>query len=174
MPVFSTQPFWASRLKANTTVGFFSRSRIAKSLETGDRCIAARAMHIAPPGLQNRKRVWNLIQSLTNILNLRLNDLLELCLWDPSQVHLRWREGAGDVREEKPAGTFHGFDKGCHLFNKKCVWIPDLLSQIAFSIIRLEDTEYIAGIRLIPSKGTDVCLGYRASGKELFWMFRFL
>ena len=165
--IFSSQPFWASRFKANSERGFLFETR--NSREPRDwRSLYRRTNNVySPPGLQNRKRVWNLIQSLANIIHVRWNHSSELSRWDLSTAGLRWKDIAGDLRQEESARRINGFDEGCRLFHKQCVFIPDLLSQIAFSIIRVGNTEYITGIRLIPSKGADIYLGYKAKGKEL-------
>jgi hypothetical protein len=166
--IFSSQSFWASRFKADADRNFLFETR--NSTEPRDWRSLYRYTnddHI-PPGLQNRKKIWNLIQSLKDILRLRWNS----SCWSPSRASLRWREVAGDLRQEEVTGHYHRFDEGCRLFNKQCTSIPDLLSRIAFSIIRVGDVEYIAGIRLISNEGVDICLGYRAEGKELSQMLR--
>ncbi|KAI9872224.1 MAG: hypothetical protein M1830_001894 [Pleopsidium flavum] len=166
--IFWSQPLWASRFKATSDRGFLFETRNSK--ESRDWRSLYRRTNDAhrPSGPQNRKRVWKLIQSLRDITCMRWNHSSELSRWDLSGAGLRWREVAGDLRQEKPAECYHGFDEGCRLFNKQCTSIPNFLSQIAFSIIRVGNAQYITGIRLIPSKGTDICLGYRAEGKELF------
>ncbi|KAI9655914.1 MAG: hypothetical protein M1831_004759 [Alyxoria varia] len=54
------------------------------------------------------------------------------------------------------------------MFYKQCTSVPESLFQIALSIIQLGNADYVAGIRLIPSKGQDVCLGYKAASKDIF------
>jgi hypothetical protein len=168
VPIFSSQSLWASRFKANADRGFLFEAWNSK--ESRDWRLLYRRTSDAhsPPGLQNRKRIWNLIQSLTDILSLRWNNSSELSCWGLDRAGLGWREVTGDLRPEKSTKYYYGFNEGCRLFNKQCTSIPDLLSQIAFSIVRLGDADYITGIRLIPSKGADMCVGYRADGKELF------
>ncbi len=166
--IFSSQPLWASRFKANADRGFLFESRNSKKSRDW-RSLYRRTNDVhSPPGLQNRKRIWGLILSLMDVLSMRWNDSSKLCPWDVNRAGLRWSEIVGDLRQEQPLGPYCGFNEGCRLFNKQSTSIPDLLFQIAFSVVRFGDTEYIAGIRFIPSKGTDICLGYRAKGKELF------
>lgn len=166
--IFSSQPLWASRFEANADRGFLFEARNSK--ESRDwRSLYRRTNDVrSPPGLQNRKRIWGLIPSLMDILSMRWNNSSRLCPWDLNRDGLRWSEIVGNLRQEQSFGRYCGFNEGCRLFNKQSTSIPDLLFQIAFSVIRIGDTEYIAGIRFIPSKGMDICLGYRAEGKELF------
>ena len=165
--IFSSQPLWASRFKSNADRGFLFESRNSKKSRDW-RSLYRRTNDVhSPPGLQNRKRIWGLILSLMDVLSMRWNDSSKLCPWDVNRAGLRWREIVGDLSQEQPLGPYRAFNEGCRLFNKQSTSIPDLLFQIAFSVVRFGDTEYIAGIRFIPSKGTDICLGYRAKAKEL-------
>ena len=165
--IFSSQPFWASRFQANAERGFVFESRNSKKPKDWRSLYRCTNDVYSPPGLRNRKRIWGLILSLIDVLSMRWNDSSQLCPWDLSRAGFSWSEMTGDLIQEQLFGPYRGFNEGCRLFNKQTTFIPDHLSQIAFSIIRDGDTEYIAGIRLIPNKGTDICLGYRAEGKEL-------
>lgn len=165
--IFSSQNFWASRFKANADRDFFFETQNSQECRDWRSLYRRTNDALGPPGLQNRKRIWALIQSLSDVLNMRWHDSSETPRRDLSRAGLRWTEVAGDVRQEGPAGC-RRFDEGCRLFNKRNTSIPDLLSRIAVSITRIGNAGYVAGIRLIPSKGADICLGYRAEGKELF------
>lgn len=166
--VFSSQRLWASRFKANAERGFLFESRNSKKSRDWRSLYRRTNDAYSPPGLQNRKRIWGLILSLMDVLSMRWNDSYKLCPPDLNRAGLRWSETTGLLIQEQPFGPYRGFNEGCRLFNKQSTSIPDHLFQIAFSVVRVGNTGYIAGIRFIPSNGTDICLGYRAEGKELF------
>lgn len=109
-----------------------------------------------------------MIQNVRVILRLRWTESPVLPSSSPNPDSLRWLEATGDLRPDERTGPYHGFNEGCRLFVEKQTSIPSLLSQIVFSVIQLGDTEYIAGMRLIPSQGEAIQLGYRAEGRELF------
>jgi hypothetical protein len=106
-----------------------------------------------------------LAQLLKDTLSLRWNESSEAYFWHVNAASLRWREIAGDVKQDKPAGSYHDFNEGCRLFRKQHISIPQLLSQIAFSVVRVGDVEYIAGMRFTPREGAVIHLGYWAEGK---------
>ncbi|RDL38788.1 uncharacterized protein BP5553_03128 [Venustampulla echinocandica] len=125
-------------------------------------------------GTQNRERVWKLIQHVRGTLRLRWSESAVLPSPIPNPASLMWFEATGDLRPQGRTGLYHSFNEGCRLFREQQTSIPSLLYQIAFSIIPLGDAEYIAGMRLIPSQGEDIQLGYRTEGRELFLNITFL
>ena len=112
-------------LKPTLTVVFFLRCGTARSLESGDHCIAAWMMPIV---LLDCKRSWDVIQSLTAILSVLWDYYSKLCRSGLDRVGLNWKEVAGDLRQKQPAGCCLDFEEGCRLLNKQCTSVPDLLS----------------------------------------------
>lgn len=82
---------------------------------------------------------------------------------------LKWTEMAGDVKQITSLGYGKVFNEGCRLLKKYCIFIPDNLSKIAFSIVATGKITYIAGMCLVTSDDADICLGYLAAGIETFF-----
>jgi hypothetical protein len=174
LSIFYSQQFWASRFRANA-----DRSWLFESQEWGNAhdwrwLYRLTNKRHRTRGMQNRERVWKLIQRVREILHLRWIEPPILPSPSPNPASLRWLEATGDLRPEERIGPYHGFNEGCRLFYEQQTSIPSLLSQIVFSVIQLGDAEYIAGMRLIPSQGEVIQLGYRTEGRELFLNIIFL
>lgn len=144
--IFSSQTFWASRFKANADRGFLFGSRHTKKSRDWNSLYRRTINVYSPPGLQNRKRIWGLILSLMDILSMRWDDPLRLRLSELKGAGLIWSEIIGDLMHEHPGEQYRVFNKGCRLFNRQNTFTPDLLRQIAFSVVPVGSTEYIAGI----------------------------
>ncbi|KAH0550938.1 hypothetical protein GP486_007698 [Trichoglossum hirsutum] len=168
LPVLTSQTFWASRFEAGHDRDFIFEKRNNK--ESRDWITLYRMTNHArlPPGLKNRRRVWELIRAIINLLRLRLDDALESSRMHLGADGLRWSEVAGDVKQETGSGYCEGFNEGCRLFRKQCASIPSELSRIAFSITGASNAEYVTGMRFIASNDVDIRLGYIAEGNELF------
>ncbi|KAG4435231.1 hypothetical protein IFR05_009286 [Cadophora sp. M221] len=174
LSIFYSQQFWASRFRANA-----DRSWLFESQEWGRAHDWRWLYRLANKGhrtrgMQNRERVWKLIQRVPGILRLRWIELPVLPSPSSNPASLRWLEATGDLRPEERTGPYRGFNEGCRLFYEQQTSIPGLLSQIAFSVVQLGDAEYITGMRLIPSQGEVIQLGYRTEGRELFLNITFL
>ncbi|KUJ14064.1 F-box domain-containing protein [Mollisia scopiformis] len=174
LSIFYNQQFWASRFRANA-----DRSWLFESQEWGNAHEWRWLYRLTNKshrtrGMQNRERVWKLIQRVRGTLPLRWIEPSVLPSPSPIPASLRWLEATGDLRLEERTRPYHGFNEGCRLFYEQQTSIPTLLSQIAFSVIRLGDAEYITGMRLIPSQGEVIQLGYRTEGRERFLDIKFL
>ncbi|KAK0104410.1 hypothetical protein ONS95_004704 [Cadophora gregata] len=174
LSIFYSQQFWASRFKANA-----DRSWLFESQEWSNALDWRRLYRLTnkghrTQGMQNRERVRKLLQCVRRTLHLRWVEPPELPSPSPNTVTLRWLEVTGDLRPELHTGPYHGFEEGCRLFREQHISFPSSLSHIAFSVIQLGDAEYIAGMRLVPSQGESIQLGYRTEGKEIFLNITFL
>ncbi|KAF2970831.1 hypothetical protein GQX73_g2783 [Xylaria multiplex] len=162
--IFYSRQFWASRFETNA-----DRSWLFESWEWDKTCDRRWLYHRTnkahrTEGINNRERVWKLIQRTQRTLSLQ---------WDESytsniahMTNVKWREATGDLRPKTRVGPLHGFGEGCRLFHEQHAIIPpNRLSHIAFSVIQLGETIYIAGIRLILSQGQAIQLGYRAENE---------
>lgn len=72
LPLLSSNIFWASRFEASSDRGFLFEKW--KSQDATDWLTLYRLTSEthSPPGLQNRRRIWNVIMPLTDLLSLRL------------------------------------------------------------------------------------------------------
>jgi hypothetical protein len=167
LPLLSSSIFWASRFVANGERGFIFEAW--KNRETTDWMSLYRLTGYAhnSPRLQNRRRIWDLIRRLTDLLSLRLADGSTTTCVGQEFARLRWRKVAGNVKDEASDGHPIGFNEGCRLFGTHFTYMPKDLSKISFSISSVGNVTYVAGIRLITEKGPDICLGYVSEGKEV-------
>ncbi len=165
LSIFYTQQFWASRFGVNA-----DRAWLFEALGWDKTCDWRWLYHRTNEahrtgGMHNRERVWKLIQRIQGTLNLRWTGSLSSI---PDLATLTWLEAAGDLRPVIRTGPYHGFNEGCRLFREQHTSIPrDQLTQMAFSILPLGDARYIAGIRLILSRGQDIQLGYKTEEEHI-------
>ncbi|KAL9131737.1 MAG: hypothetical protein Q9217_000412 [Psora testacea] len=160
--------FWASRFEPGRERDLIFEQRNCKKRKDWRGLYGFTNRTTSVPGLQNRRRIWSLIQLLKEPLKLRVRDNSRALSADMSSIGLRWICVAGDIRQELGAGHCRGFTEGCRVLNEQYTPIPDSLSKLAFSIIGAGDTTYVVGLRLVSGQGIDICLGYIAEGKELF------
>lgn len=162
--VFYMQQFWASKF-----LPYADRSWVFESQNWGMTCNWLWLYHRTAngsPGMKNRERVWRLVENVEEILRSNWIEPLSYSITDVCDM--KWLKAAGDVRPNtrQPRQAFFG--GGCLQFHAKYVHMPpDQLSQLAFSLIRLENATYITGIRFIFSRGEDVSLGYMAQEQHI-------
>ena len=114
-------------------------------------------------GLQNRRRIWRLIQSpLSELLSLHWSGNQSLLPSNQDIYKLRWKEVYGCLLEPK----YRGFEMCRQRFYKQKTSIPITLQQVVVSSILIGDMTYIIGIRFIPLQGQMVCLGYEGKPSE--------
>ncbi|KIM95862.1 hypothetical protein OIDMADRAFT_148421 [Oidiodendron maius Zn] len=111
------------------------------------------------PRLQNRRRIWGLLQSLSDIIHLQWKDSQGLLPLDKDENKLRWKEVHGfqqriDYRRDG------SLENGCFQLYSQSTSIPAHLRRIIISIISIGSTTYITGLQFIPNEGTEICLGY--------------
>ncbi|EFY97487.2 F-box domain-containing protein [Metarhizium robertsii ARSEF 23] len=177
IPIFNSNQFWASRFRAGADRCWLFESR--EWDKTSDWRWLYHRTNTAhrDEGMQNRERVWKLIQQVWRTVCLRGNDLPVLPLARSNLVSpgwLHWSEATGDLDKQTSTEPGYGFGEGCRLFHELQTSLPSHLDQIAFSVIQLGDLEYIAGMRLIPKSGQEIQLGYRTEGNELVLKVPFL
>jgi hypothetical protein len=166
--VFNSQRFWASRFEPGRERDFIFEKRNCKEARDWRTLYRLTNSAHSPPGLQNRKRVWGLINRLPKILRLQLADAAELPHFKSGDTDLRWMKVTGELISDEDPDWRQEFYEGCRLFDQQCVAVPEDLFRLAFSTIRVGDEEYLTGMRLISKNGSDTCLGYRAEGDERF------
>ncbi|KAH0558968.1 hypothetical protein GP486_004412 [Trichoglossum hirsutum] len=164
LPLISSGIFWASRFEAGGDRDFIFEKR--KSRDTTDWKNLYRLTGHAnnSPGLRNRKRIWDLIRPLADLISLRLAEGPGTACEDRSFANLTWSKVVGDIIEEASLRYPRGFCEGCRLFGTHRAHVPKHLSKISFSIISISNVSYVTGVRLITEKGPDICLGLVSEG----------
>lgn len=112
-------------------------------------------------GLQNRRRIWRLIQSpLSELLSLHWMDNQSPSSQDTKA--LRWKEVPGQFFERKELDS----EFGCLRFYQQSASIPTTLYQVIISSISIRNISYITGIQFITYQGQRVCLGYKGQERQ--------
>jgi hypothetical protein len=149
------QSFWASRFIFEFDFVFEARKHQGNLDWRWLYFEIVNALHYSM-SLQNRRRIWHLIQSpLSELLSLQWSGNQSLLPSNQNINKLRWKEVHGQFTQEK----FY-FGISCRRFYKQRTSIPTTLQKIIVSSILIGDMTYIAGIRFIHGQGQRVCLGY--------------
>ncbi|OJD16996.1 hypothetical protein AJ78_02885 [Emergomyces pasteurianus Ep9510] len=109
--------------------------------------------------LSNRRRIWNCNRSLAKLLSTKPLDKVRLEKADRYN-NIVWKAvGAGYT---SPLTSSMLYDR----LYVQAARLPSEISQIAVSLITLNDKQYVSGIRLSSSKEPDVGIGYIIPGRE--------
>lgn len=163
VPIFYSKQFWASRFRTVADRSWIFESRQWNNT-TDWRWIYRRTSKASRnKAMQNRERIWELIQQVQQTLIGQWSDgpLLDSPQMDTTT--LAWVEAAALVH---PVSSYIPHE-GCQIFHQQQTAVPAALSKISFSIICVGGVEYIAGLGLTSQTGEVAQLGYRATGKEL-------
>ncbi|KAH9887405.1 F-box domain-containing protein [Xylariomycetidae sp. FL2044] len=163
--IFYSQQFWASRFQVDAERSWLFEAQYWDKASDW-RWLYHRTNQVHQTGgMRNRKRVWELIRQVQRSLGLRRAKPSAFTC-GLSQDSLQWWEVTGDLRPKLRPRPYSDFAEGCRRFHEQYASVPSRLGRIGFSTVHLGDTEYIAGMRLVPVEGEVVDLGYMG-GKEL-------
>lgn len=163
--VFYSQQFWASRFRGSPDRSWLFEAVNQKGATSRDwrwlyRCTVD---HRLGRALQNRKRIWHLIQRVAVLVELRWNQPPAGLLPEEGR---EWVLVAGNMVDRQPEGFSH-LQQGCWQLRSIRVAIPDGVSQVSAWTVPVGDREYIAGISLDTASGEVLRLGYsRAGGRS--------
>jgi hypothetical protein len=161
------QSFWASRFQAPVDCGFvFEAQTYGHGLDW--KSLYFKIENTSCPRLRNRRRIWLLIQPLSELICQQWNGSHALLPLKKTKKKLRWKAVHGALQQPLKKGQERSefrFDQGCLRFYSQRTSIPTLLCRIVVSTVLIGSATYITGIRLISSNGLEVCLGY-TKGKE--------
>lgn len=119
------------------------------------------------PTLQNRQRIWGLIQSLSELISVQLNGGQALLPLSRDEKELKWKEVQGLFQPpedgQDPYGNWTG--QGCLRLYSQCTSIPTLLCRITVSIVSIGRATYVTGLSFISNQETEICLGYTSRRK---------
>ncbi|EGD99690.1 hypothetical protein TESG_07031 [Trichophyton tonsurans CBS 112818] len=160
-PILSSQTFWASRFEPGKDRAFLFEKRNCKEARDWAKLYQLTKRSAGPPGLKNRRRIWDLIQCLAPYLESSLDKTPRHS--STSSARNGMCEVAGDILVESVSGFPDTFYQGCLLFDKQRTTIPSNLLRVGISVA--EDS--ITGIRLVSSAQEDICLGYIIKCKEV-------
>lgn len=183
-PVFHSQQFWASRFRppsSATDRSWLFETRHVQSPRDW-RSLFRRTNDVnLSPGLQNRRRVWGLIEQVVEILDLAWNELPAPLpdIWSlDSTLHAKeYSVKVNGLLWSPTEPDDHRFHNGCRLSRTQSIAIPDALACIILYTAAFGDGQYVVGMSLVTAAGDSVRLGYSSRSEHFvkltqLWGFR--
>jgi hypothetical protein len=161
------QSFWASRFQDPFEYSFvFEAQTYSHRLDW--KSLYFSIMKDPSPRLQNRQRIWGLIQQLSELIFLQWKGNEALLPLDRDNEP-KWKEVHGIL--QKPKRGQHRaewwFGLGCRRLYSQTTLIPTLLRRIVIFTISIGTVIYITGLSFISNQGTNICVGYMGGGSYL-------
>ncbi|VUC36982.1 unnamed protein product [Clonostachys rosea] len=165
---FNDPSFWRSRFYHST-----ERSWIFEALDprrpVGDwRSLYRQTVTIGylPIELQNRKRLWGLIDKLVPLLELSLFPVEDSIRVERGDSMILWNTAAANIEPQLPSQepTLHikQADDGCREFRSSQTEIPGRLQGFVFYFIKLGDREFLTGIQISTDVRDHLAIGYKS------------
>ena len=178
--IMSSRFFWASRFSPGGERDFLFETQKSKRARNWKKFYQATdwkklyqssGESHASPALQHRMRIWKLILSIRELLELRPESAESRVvrtrqLRDAEDSDLRWSQVVGDVGEERRESDPLLSFASCRVFGEARAVVPRSLSRIAISVIQAGEGDYVAGLRLISAEDGDQQIGFLAETKE--------
>ncbi|KID67149.1 F-box domain containing protein, partial [Metarhizium hybridum] len=162
--VYYNKHFWRSRFSATGERSWlFESQKWGPSLDW--RSIYRRTTRRqCSPGLRNRARIMSLIQQVLEVLSSKWTEAPSSPT--PYQGTAKWLEASANLNESILVA---GLTKCCRQIQEIEASLPTAPYQLAFSTTRLDNVQYIAGIRIRrQSPDRDACLGFSTHGQEIY------
>ena len=162
------QSFWASRFKIPFELSCIFEVKSSKGeLKWMTLYFEIKKLLRSSPGLQNRKRIWDLIMtSLSDLVCMYWSDVVSTCPLHTDRESLKWKEVCGNLQPlERPAETGK-WSIGCKRFYTQRISIPNSLRRLRVSTILIGRTTYVTGIGFISCEGFETSLGYITKNNE--------
>ena len=161
------QSFWASRFRTPFELGcIFEVKDHRDRLDWRELYFGIMKTMRCSLGLQNRKRIWDLLRSpLSELACMYWTDNSALCPLDTDRDQPRRKEVCGDLQPLVELPGTGKWSVGCKRFRTQRASIPSSLRQIRVSTISIGNATYVTGFRFILCEGLDVYLGY-AKGRD--------
>ncbi|TDZ10344.1 hypothetical protein C8034_v012152 [Colletotrichum sidae] len=156
--IFDSQQFWASRFAGDSERSWLFEARNNTQFRDWRWLYRRTSDARIGLGLQNRVRVWKLAQRIVDMLDFRWVDTgaTSSAIPDTSRsIHV-----SGDLWEKPGDVAWSSVGRGCRLFKKFSVAIPENLSRLSVSSVPMGDGEYIAGLKLTTAEGEVRQVGY--------------
>jgi len=178
------QAFWRSRFSVGREFGFIIEPWLFKDKIINDNQFSdARTVYeaakseIGSLALANRRRVWELVQPLSDALRLfssyqKVNESVEPCgnpiasIWQPKlerEDTFQWDCVHGELLDSV-ALSFHF---GCRPLFKRSISLPLRVAAVKVSVLPFHRTTYITGLTLRLVDGRDTSIGYILKDREV-------
>ncbi|KAL9096797.1 MAG: hypothetical protein Q9163_006413 [Psora crenata] len=165
-PILTSQTFWASRFLPGRERDYVFEVRKYRKDIDWMKLFQCTGFTHASSGLRNRIRIWKLVGTSKQYMELQLPKPHKVSIPDDRRSDYRWSRVAGDLSESTPINGMAS-TKGILALNERCIDVVEALTEIAISVIPAGEADYIAGMRLISTEGHEVQLGYRSESGEI-------
>ena len=166
VPILWSGTFWASRFKPGGERDFIFDGWESRATTDWMSLYRLTSSAHLPKALEKRRRIWDFLRSLTNLMRLGHGESTETFCADRGLAGLRSSQITADILKEPPEGDRTDFYQGCRQLGTQIAHLPSDLCKIGFSISSVGNISHIAGIRLVRKNRPDICLGY-TSGNEV-------
>lgn len=168
IPLLSSQTFWASRFQPGGERAFIFEKQNRPETRDWLQLYRLTGPSQSPPGLRNRRRIWAMLEEITQLLLLRPSMEVEIPFESPIFDEMNWKSVTGDlVHEQNPSG-FLRFQHGCRLFQKDRIPLPPHVSRIGISKVGSADHGYICGMSFTSDSGEVARLGFTSDNEIIF------
>ena len=161
--------FWASRFTADGERAFVFEARDKRDATELLSLYRATRRSLAPPGLRNRQRIWDLARLLIEIARQQhAGDDLYLEGRRPYESE-NWSRLAGDEKPRNANDPWSLFEGGCRSISNILLDVPEDLWGLGITTVSLGPLDYVTGIRLLAKDGNDKIAGYTSSSREVIF-----
>ena len=157
------QSFWASRFQDPFECGYvFEAQTYGVRLDWKKLYFCIKKG--GSPRLRNRRRIWGLIQSLSELLCVQWKGDQGLLPLDRDQKELEWKEVHGLIEQPKRPQNLSLFwvPGVCNRLYSQYTSIPSVLCRIVVSTVSIGTATYITGLCFISNQETEISLGYKS------------
>jgi F-box domain len=163
------QLFWASRFQYPFEFDFIFEARSFKHrMDWRSLYFQLLKATRSSDGLQNRKRIWGLIQSpLSELLCLQWKSEPTLSSLDENEK-LNWKEAHGKLEPLETSPRISPLGTGCKRFHIQRTRIPTNVRKVVISTILIGNSTYLTGLSFTSSAGRGLHLGYTPKRKTPF------
>ena len=172
-PIITSQRFWASRFGPLTERDHIFELGSSKVLLDWKLLYRLSSEQFSSRGMLNRKRVWKLIQLFLDLLKFEWGPSNISLIEESVRITLDWRYVNGLIIDDDSQDS-GGFLRGCRHLYKQEVILPETLTQIECSFVKMGNKGYLSGLALKNDQGANIQLGYTADPPERTYKFRAL
>ncbi|KIM99684.1 hypothetical protein OIDMADRAFT_181105 [Oidiodendron maius Zn] len=157
------QSFWASRFQDPFEYGYVFEAQ-TYGVRFDWKALYFCIKKGSSPRLKNRRRIWRLIQSLSELLCVQWKGDQGLLPLDRDQKELKWKEVHGLIEQPKRRQNLSRFWASpiCNRLYSQCTSIPSVLCRIVVSTVSSGTATYITGLCFISNQETEISLGYKS------------
>ncbi|MBE3047256.1 hypothetical protein IMZ48_32985, partial [Candidatus Bathyarchaeota archaeon] len=162
--VFHDQYFWRTRFKARGERAWLFEAFGPTRVKKPDWRVLYRRKRgrILSRQERNRARIWSILQETRDVLSLEWSgDVPEVGVeGDDGVAGQHWLTVSKRTDDTPPAEDSGSGGDFCYRFREQVIHLPGPIKAVSASVVRLEDTTYITGMRITPAGHGAIRAGY--------------